>query len=442
MEEARLGMGSVERGHFTPDEDDRVRQMQLAYRNYRLALLEIVDRYREFEPVAERADQLRAFIVGYAAGLILFAKSLKLVQTFRDTPVVRRKLNEPEPSFGLQAGFFDTLVNACTSLENYTLVVDAGRFWRRHRAQVRRLGIDREAGFDLLCDVIRRQRSAVRLRFYRALRQRLAFLVRAFFARLRRPVQHARYGLQAFAGTALGGLHGPQPPPCFDEDALRELRPCLRIGDVLVMRTERKLTTSLFPGFWIHAALYLGGPDDLAAAGLDVHPSVRPHWDTISAGRRFGCVVQGISPHVVITPLETCLRVDHVAVLRPRLDEAERIEVVLESLAHVGKPYDFEFDFSQSHRLVCTALVYRCYDGRGPIAFSLVRRFGRFTLTCDELCEQALRHHPDHPPPFGLAALLLKSADGRAHRIGDAEALARLRAIQEGLRPSQELRPS
>src|SRR5262249_38274210 len=181
MEEARVRMGSVPRGYFTPDEDARVRQMQLAYRNYRLSLLEIVDRYREFEPVAEGPEQLRAFVVGYAAGLVLFAKSLKLVGTFRDTPVVRRKLNEPEPSFGLEAGFFDSLLSACTSLDNYALVVDAGRFWRRHRGEVRRLGIDREPGFDRLCRIIRQQRSAVRLGFYRALRNRLVFLAHALF---------------------------------------------------------------------------------------------------------------------------------------------------------------------------------------------------------------------------------------------------------------------
>jgi len=439
MEEARVAMGSVPRGYFTPDEDDTVRQMQLAYRNYRLALLEIVDRYREFEPIAERPDQLRAFIVGYAAGLTLFAKSLKLVQTFRDTPVVRRKLNEPEPSFGLEEGFFDTILAGYTSLDNYALVVDAGRFWRRHRAEVRRLGIDREPGIDVLCEVIRRQRSVVRRRFYRALPERLSFLSRTFFTLLRRPVHDVRYGLQAFALGAVGGLVRPTGPPCFDEDILSELRPHLRTGDVLMMRTERKLTTSLFPGFWIHAALYLGRPDDLTAMGLEVHPGVRPHWEAISAGRRFGCVVQGISPHVAITALEACLRVDHVAVLRPRLDEAERVEVALESLSHVGKPYDFEFDFSQSHRLVCTGLVYRSYDGRGPINLTLVRRFGRFTLTCDELCEQALLARPDQEAPFNLEALVLQATDGRPHLFRNDDAMRHLRAIQDGMRPSREL---
>ncbi|MGH9888061.1 MAG: hypothetical protein ACREBE_21185, partial [bacterium] len=111
----------------------------------------------------------------------------------------------------------------------------------------------------------------------------------------------------------------------------------------------------------------------------------------------------------------------------------------LESLSHVGKPYDFEFDFSQSHRLVCTGLVYRSYDGRGPISLSLVRRFGRFTLTCDELCEQALRFQADREAPFALEALVLQAVDGRPHLFRNDDAMRHLRAIQDGMRPSREL---
>src|SRR5262249_3836452 len=206
-------------------------------------------------------------------------------------------------------------------------------------------------------------------------------------------------------------LHLPAEPPCFDESTVARLAPLLRIGDVLLTRTERKLTTALFPGFWIHSVLYLGSPDDWTALGLDGHPDVRPHWEDIAAARRFGCVVHGISPRVRIDPLEACLRVDHVAVLRPCIPPSDRIEVAVESLGPVGKPYDFEFDFSQSHKLVCTGLVYRCYDGRGPISLSLVRRFGRFTLTCDELCDQALQSRADQPAPFELVAVVLKARD-------------------------------
>src|ERR1043166_6087923 len=49
------------RGYFTPDEDDRVRQMLLAYRSYRLGIYEIICRYFDYEQITDPTSRLRAF---------------------------------------------------------------------------------------------------------------------------------------------------------------------------------------------------------------------------------------------------------------------------------------------------------------------------------------------------------------------------------------------
>ena len=319
----------------------------------------------------------------------------------------------------------------------------AEQFWRRHRRDVRRLGLEQEPGIGQLCTVIRRQRPAVHRVFHRAVGDGLAHR----FGRLRevllRPADDARYGLQAFAFNALSNLQVPPiAPPCFDDETVARLRPCLRPGDVLLTRTERNLTSAILPGFWIHTVVYLGRAEDLERMGIADRPIIRDHWEDILSGARYGCVVHAISPHVIICPLETCLKVDHVAVLRPRFEEAERANAITESLRHVGKRYNWEFDFNESQRIVCTGVIYRSYHGRGPITFSLVKHLGRFALTCDELCAQALPPEAgrDAPPPFDLAALVLQAADGRPHVIQDAAALEHLRAMQGGMRPSRDLR--
>src|SRR5215471_6757035 len=51
----------TQRGYFAPDEDDRVRQGVLAYRNYRLAAYEIILRYRDYATVELPSCRLRCF---------------------------------------------------------------------------------------------------------------------------------------------------------------------------------------------------------------------------------------------------------------------------------------------------------------------------------------------------------------------------------------------
>jgi hypothetical protein len=441
-EDARASVEARRRGYFTPGEDDRVRQLLLAYRNYRISTHDIINRCRSYEDAGSVAEQLRAFIVGYAAALILYAKSHKLIQAYRHEPLFRHRLNEPEPSFGVEAGFFEDILAQYTSLENYVTMVQAEQFWRRARRDVRVFGLAHEPGIGPLCDLIRRQRAVVHRSFHQAVSDGLAHRFKRLRDIVTRPLSDARYGLQALALGALSHLRAPVAPPCFDEETLTELGARVRPGDILLTRTEQNLTSALLPGFWIHTAVYVGRPEDLERIGLADHPSIRRLRDQIRSGSRYGCVVHAISPQVVLCPLETCLKVDHAAVLRPQFADADCAAALLESLRHLGKPYDFEFDFNQNQRIVCTGLVYRSYHGRGPISFSLVKHLGRYALTCDELCAQALPADsgPASPAPFELAGLVLQAADGRPHVIPDLAALDHLRAIQRGMWPRRDLR--
>src|SRR5712692_6100073 len=80
MERVRTTIGARQRAYFTPEEDDRVRQMLLAYRNYRIAIYDIINRHRDYEKAGSLPEQLRAFIVAYAAALTIYAKSQKIIQ--------------------------------------------------------------------------------------------------------------------------------------------------------------------------------------------------------------------------------------------------------------------------------------------------------------------------------------------------------------------------
>jgi hypothetical protein len=433
----------AQRGYFTPDEDDRVRQALLAYRNYRLAAYEIIFRYRDFEQIADESLRRRCFLAAYAAALVLYAKSLRIIRVAEHQPLLRAKVNEPDAMYDLEAGFFDDVLVGYSSLSNYRALARADRFWRRQRREIfRRLDPDPE--WHWLCDIIRKKRVIVRKRLLDVLLRRLRYDWRAFWQTVLRPAREARYGLQSLLGGHFAGVHlVSNPVHVLTPEVLAGLCPQLQPGDVLLCRAEGKLTAALLPGFWSHVAIYLGSRAELEALNVRAHPHAAKRWEEMpeNAGP-LGCVIEGVAPRVRICPLETSLHADHVVVLRPNLPRQEIAAALGEAFGHLGKPYDFEFDFTVTSRIVCTGLVYRCYHHRGPIQFPLVKRLGRFTLSGDDVVHLALDELAkagglDHAPlrPTGL---ILKRRDGQAHAVPPQRIVPLLRRIRRGWRPARK----
>jgi Permuted papain-like amidase enzyme, YaeF/YiiX, C92 family len=101
-------------------------------------------------------------------------------------------------------------------------------------------------------------------------------------------------------------------------------------------------------------------------------------------------VLEAMKDGVWVRSLKSPFDSDALAVIRPRLASADVAEALSRGMFHEGKPYDFDFDFTRSDRLVCTEVVYRSYEGVGGIKFQLKRRTGRLTLAAEDLLQMAL----------------------------------------------------
>lgn len=443
VDETPVLAAAAQRGYFTPDEDDRVRQALLAYRNYRLAAYEIIFRYRDFSQVADGSLRARCFVVAFAAALILYSKSLKFIQVVEHQPLLRAKLNEPDAKFELEAGFCDDVLVGYSSLFNHRALARADRFWRGLRCSEVFRGLDADGDWRWLCEIIRRKRAVIRKSLLDAVLRFVRYHWYALWQRALRPARQTRYGLQSLVGGRFAGIHVvPHPVHVLTAAVLSGLRPQLRPGDVLFCRAEGKLSAAMLPGFWSHVAIYLGSRGELEALDVHTHPHAAKRWMQIPqhAGA-LGCVIEGVAPRVRICPLETSLAADHVVVLRPNVSREELGAALGEAFGHLGKPYDFEFDFNVSSRIVCTELVYRCYHQRGSIRFPLVKRLGRFTLSGDDVVHLALdgleqAGGPDQAPllPIGL---ILKRRDGQAHVVAPHRVVPLLRRIRAGWRPAR-----
>jgi hypothetical protein len=198
------------------------------------------------------------------------------------------------------------------------------------------------------------------------------------------------YRSQAFVSTWLGNTRFRRPREgqlMIRPQQLAEFRTRLKPGDILIERQNWLLSRAFMPGYWAHAALYVGTTNDLVRLGLDRDPRVAAQWKKYAAGGADGhqhLILEAVPQGVRITTLEHCIGVaDAAAVLRPLVTESEVREAIARGFSHLGKSYDFDFDFFTSDRLVCTELVYRCYDG--CLQFPLVDVMGRKTLPPTEL---------------------------------------------------------
>lgn len=174
-----------------------------------------------------------------------------------------------------------------------------------------------------------------------------------------------------------------------------------RAGDILVERRNWYLSNIGLPGFWPHAALWVGTPKELAAhLGADPevkkafdgnfidylkkhHSSAWEHYSSPNSDGHPNRVIEAVAEGVVFTSAEHSIAADYAAALRPRLSKLELARAVERAFSFHGRPYDFDFDFYTDQELVCSELVYKAYEPRKGVQglkFDLVRTVGRMTL--------------------------------------------------------------
>jgi hypothetical protein len=215
--------------------------------------------------------------------------------------------------------------------------------------------------------------------------------------------------VQEAVGRGLAEIHvRPGHAPSLPKEIRAQVVELLRPGDVLVVRKEFAVTNYFLPGHWPHVALFLGCPRRIATSEIARHPHVEPRLTLLSAvtpltavlapdpinawadGDDHPCVLEAMKDGVRIRSVNSPFNSDSVVVVRPLLDDGQVAAALAQALMHEGKAYDFDFDFCASHRLVCTEVVYRAYEGIAGVQFDLHRHAGRFALAAGDILRMAL----------------------------------------------------
>ena len=401
QEKAKRMLGALkvtERGYFTPTEDEEVRHLLVSYWQSRNALVELIVAFRN-DVELERDYRQPGFLVAFSAALVLVDAGRFLREQVHHRPIVRAKLNEPEPHFGIPAGTYDTVQVSLTRVTHAWHLYQAGLYFNEHQSELRALA--QQPIFAPLVEVIDRLAPRLQVDLGSFTLARVRSRTRQLSTAVRRDLLHrALYGLQKLAGELASNIRIKRSHcPCLPPAVAAELRATLRPGDVLITRKEHALTNYFLPGYWPHAALFLGDCDALQGLGIAEHVNLKPRWSRLlacDASEPFR-VLEAMKDGVWIRSLASPFAVDAISVLRPRLGPPEIAEALSRGLFHEGKAYDFDFDFTRSDRLVCTEVVYRSYEGISGSHFRLTRRAGRLTLSAEDLIHMALERNVLEP---------------------------------------------
>lgn len=177
----------------------------------------------------------------------------------------------------------------------------------------------------------------------------------------------------------------------------------LQPGDIFLERREWHATNVGIPGYWTHAALYLGTLEELDAYFEEelsevIREKFPKAYEVMKTPDENGApmrIIEVKRPGVIFNSLENSARVDSVSVLRPaKISKADKRTVVLNALPHFGKGYDFNFDFTTEKYLVCSELVYRSFIDAPNLHLELRKLNGRlifspnnFVKKFDDECE-------------------------------------------------------
>ena len=383
------------------------------------------DWYR-FDPSRnQRPWLLRAFLLEMACDAALLQEAGRLARLIEAHPHARKYLDVPHESVGMASGSWSTWSETFAGADQQARVLAEAQYLRWIDDVMKWRGDAWAEGLGWLwSDVEDRAEELATL----GLLDHAALLVAGDGAALRTQLKRRWLPAQTeiahwFGDTKLRRIGWYLITREQQEEMDRHLEP----GDLIITRKNWFMSNVGLPGWWPHGILYIGAPDKLLAWADDAEVTALVSelagepttWEDYMEARfasdwaRFmrGAapddphrLIEAYSPGVVLNPLSASSG-DSLAVLRPRLSKRAKAHAIIEAFTHLGKPYDFDFDFATDHALVCTEVLWRAYrpaEGKDGLDLPITDVAGRRTLPAIEIVRMYVetRDDPDRQLDF------------------------------------------
>ncbi|GAA5496635.1 hypothetical protein Rhal01_02820 [Rubritalea halochordaticola] len=376
---------AIERGYFLPDEDERLREMYRRYLRTRTVLLESIVALESFaigREEMEWEDRMCTFAAAFAAATVLVRSAKYIVDIAADQFLVWKKLDEAELRYGIAKNSFSAVFKNLTSSRRMWRFYESIRFYELHKEEIYALAEQGGVVAELV-EILKEEEEFLEFRKRDYLKRRLRYTLHSFVRRHHTGYKKAMFHIFRLSGSAIAEMKQPiiaqmKAGKRVTPRVLAKAWSVLQPGDIIITRHDDAMSNLFLPGFWPHAAFYIGSYEQRVRMGLEDELGLEAD------------VVEAKKDGVKYRKLAETLTVDAFVILRPKLSEAERLEAVRKAMSHAGKRYDFLFDFSRADRLACTEVVYRSYHAVGEVSFQLQDHAGRKCLSAENMLDQAI----------------------------------------------------
>jgi hypothetical protein len=334
----------------------------------------------------------RAFFLSYGSFMTQYQHSLRLSQLVEENPTLSSMFNEGDENNAIPAGSYDAFLFQTTSPDSL-IRLNAGRLYRpllsSHLKKEKDLNAIVDRGLALVDSSLTDYPKLL-------VKNPLRFLEGKAFE-LWFPIQKSAALQTSYVRfTTRDYLLKPD----FLQTHIDKFLP----GDVFLERREWHATNAGIPGYWTHAALYVGSLDEMGSYfdGLEelggetfveyLKENFSKTYEQLKELDEDGFpfrIIEAKRPGVILNSLESSGGGDSLGVLRAKnINRSDRFKIVTTAMTHLGKGYDYNFDFSTDNQLVCSELVYKAYQHIEGIQLELQDFNGRLLLSPNSLAEK------------------------------------------------------
>ena len=413
-----------------------VRSIWKALLDYQLALEALEQYHRDFVLLRHEAQRERSLLLTYAAHLARYRFALDFIERAENDPELSKVLNEAVHDLGLEKGSYDRFklhfLNAGRGTQFAALAVlyKASRH-QPEPALAAKLDADSSRVWEMGRGKGSKMTAANALSVVSGTAQRAVFPAQA--------------GISEWMGDTKVLR---QNQALISDAQIAAMIPNMRPGDVMLQRREWYVSNVGLPGFWSHAALYVGTPQERRAYFNDAevrawvkqqgiadgdfekllvqrYPKAYQTSQVLQEHGHVPRVLEAISEGVSFTTMEHSAAADSLVVLRPRLAKKEQALALLRAFGYAGRPYDFDFDFQTDASLVCTELVYKAYEpGQGFKGLRLQPQeiVGRLAIPANDIARAFDSEHQSAQQQWDMVLFL--DGDERQKRAVEANVAA------------------